>query len=57
MHSIEVEKVDAAHVEGASSLEMEARSKEEKALVRKMDMFLMPTMWFMYLFSYADRTK
>lgn len=30
---------------------------EEKRLVRKIDLFLMPTIWIMYLFSYADRTK
>lgn len=30
---------------------------EEKALVRKIDMFILPTMWLMYLLSYMDRTK
>jgi hypothetical protein len=30
---------------------------EEKALVRRVDLVLMPALWFMYLFSYADRTK
>ena len=30
---------------------------EEKALVRKIDMFILPTMWIMYLLSYMDRTK
>jgi hypothetical protein len=30
---------------------------EEKALVRREDLVLMPALWFMYLFSYADRTK
>lgn len=32
-------------------------SAEEKALVRKIDLFLLPTMWLMYLLSYMDRTK
>jgi hypothetical protein len=30
---------------------------EEKALVRKIDLFLMPTIWLMYLLSYMDRTN
>jgi hypothetical protein len=31
--------------------------EEEKKLVRKIDTFLLPTMWLMYLLSYMDRTK
>lgn len=31
--------------------------EEEKKLVRKIDSFLLPTMWLMYLLSYMDRTK
>jgi hypothetical protein len=31
--------------------------EEEKALVRKIDLFLLPCIWFMYLLSYMDRTK
>ena len=30
---------------------------EEKKLVRKIDLFLLPTIWLMYLLSYIDRTK
>lgn len=30
---------------------------EEKKLVRKVDMYLMPTIWIMYLLSYMDRTN
>lgn len=30
---------------------------EERALVRRLDLILMPAIWVMYLFSYADRTK
>lgn len=37
--------------------EISERVKEEKALVRRVDVVLMPALWFMYLFSYADRTK
>ena len=36
---------------------VEDRTDEEKALVRKIDLCLMPIVWVMYLFSYADRTK
>ncbi|KAF2638732.1 MFS general substrate transporter [Massarina eburnea CBS 473.64] len=31
--------------------------EEEKKLVRKIDGFLLPTMWLMYLLSYMDRTN
>lgn len=31
--------------------------EEEKALVRKIDLTLLPTIWVMYLLSYLDRTK
>ena len=32
-------------------------SIEERSLVRKIDLFLLPTIWLMYLLSYIDRTK
>ncbi|KAJ5861898.1 vitamin H transporter [Penicillium soppii] len=31
--------------------------QEEKALVRKIDLALLPVIWFMYLLSYMDRTN
>lgn len=31
--------------------------EEEKALVRKVDLYLLPMIWIMYLLSYMDRTK
>lgn len=31
--------------------------EEEQALVRKVDLTLLPTIWIMYLLSYLDRTK
>ncbi|EJT75873.1 nicotinamide mononucleotide permease [Gaeumannomyces tritici R3-111a-1] len=34
-----------------------AKSKEEEALVRKIDCYLLPTIWIMYLCSYMDRTN
>ncbi|KAI9845003.1 MAG: hypothetical protein M1837_005147 [Sclerophora amabilis] len=30
---------------------------EEKALVKKIDLYLLPTIWLMYLLSYVDRTN
>ncbi|CAK4031199.1 hypothetical protein AC578_5340 [Lecanosticta acicola] len=35
----------------------EEREREERALVRKVDLMLLPTMWLMYLLSYMDRTN
>lgn len=32
-------------------------TEEEKRLVRKIDLSLLPTIWLMYLLSYMDRTK
>lgn len=43
---------DAARVESTTSVQT-----MEKALVRKIDLFLLPTIWLMYLLSYIDRTK
>ncbi|KAL8376795.1 hypothetical protein RB595_007761 [Gaeumannomyces hyphopodioides] len=34
-----------------------AGSKEEEALVKKIDCYLLPTIWIMYLCSYMDRTN
>jgi len=30
---------------------------EERKLVRKIDLFLMPTLWIMYILNYVDRTN
>lgn len=32
-------------------------AEEERKLVRKVDLLLLPTIWIMYLLSYMDRTK
>ncbi|KAG9813736.1 hypothetical protein KCU68_g19831, partial [Aureobasidium melanogenum] len=32
-------------------------SQEEHKLVRKIDLYLLPTIWLMYLLSYMDRTN
>jgi hypothetical protein len=49
-------KVDVEFVESTKSNDnqQEDRSAEEKALVRKIDSFLLPTIWLMYLLSYMD---
>lgn len=32
-------------------------TEEERKLVRKIDLYLLPAIWLMYLLSYMDRTK
>jgi hypothetical protein len=32
-------------------------TEEERKLVRKIDLYLLPSIWIMYLLSYMDRTK
>lgn len=32
-------------------------SPEEKQLIRKIDFFLMPMLWIMYILNYIDRTN
>ena len=32
-------------------------TQEEKKLVRKVDIFLMPMLWIMYILNYVDRTN
>lgn len=43
------------HVEVAEELTW--TPEEERKLVRKIDLYLLPTIWLMYLLSYMDRTK
>jgi hypothetical protein len=45
----------AEHVEITQTISWTA--EEEKKLVRKIDLFLLPNIWLMYLLSYMDRTK
>lgn len=40
-----------------SVAELSYTNEEEKALIRKIDLHLLPTIWIMYLLSYMDRTK
>lgn len=40
-----------------ASIQESYTPEEEKALLRKIDLTLLPTIWIMYLLSYLDRTK
>lgn len=54
MYSIDdVKQNDIEFVEESNSND-EERAREEKALVRKIDLYLLPTVWLMYLLSYMD---
>ena len=52
------EKGRAIHLEGEQTdAAVDYTQAEEKKLIRKIDLFLLPTIWLMYLLSYVDRTK
>lgn len=58
--SLDLKQRDAEQIEydaPSSHMDDEALKAEEKALVRKIDLYLLPTIWLMYLLSYMDRTK
>lgn len=61
MGSLDLEGQDKAamskEIEHVSVAEPSFSPEEEKALVRKIDLTLLPTIWIMYLLSYLDRTK
>lgn len=40
-----------------ASIQEDFSPEEEKMLLRKIDLMLLPTIWIMYLLSYLDRTK
>lgn len=46
-------EIEHASIDEQSSFSAE----EERPLVRKIDLTLLPTIWIMYLLSYLDRTK
>ena len=51
---------DVAHTDGkndVSAIGFIEGTDEEKKLVRKVDLFLMPSIWILYCFSYMDRTN
>ena len=56
LEPIDVKEMDTPkHIEVAGDFTW--TPEEEKKLVRKIDLFLLPTIWLMYLLSYMDRTK
>lgn len=62
--SIEAVDVETKDMDATKHLEYESPAtgltwtpEEEKKLVRKIDLYLLPTIWLMYLLSYMDRTK
>ncbi|OAL02844.1 MFS transporter-like protein [Phaeosphaeriaceae sp. SRC1lsM3a] len=50
----DLEKSDAITGSGVSTV---PKSAEEKKLVRKIDLYLMPSVWFLYLLAYMDRSN
>ncbi|OCL05621.1 MFS general substrate transporter [Glonium stellatum] len=54
--SLDLKREDTEQIEALRADE-QALAIEEKALVRKIDLFLLPTIWLMYLLSYMDRTN
>ena len=60
--SFEAIEVDTKDKDSTNHVEVTAQGitwtpEEEKALVRKIDTYMLPTIWLMYLLSYMDRTK
>ena len=62
-HLGQAEKADVSHFDNVSAdpkvLEAEyvPNTPEERRLVRKMDLHLLPALWTMYVFNYLDRTN
>ncbi|PLB52522.1 MFS general substrate transporter [Aspergillus steynii IBT 23096] len=48
--------ISSAQIENAEEA-LSFTPEEEKALVRKIDLYLLPMIWIMYLLSYLDRTN
>jgi sugar phosphate permease len=54
----DVKCLEADYVEEyQDTTDLQFEAGEEKKLIRKIDLFLMPTIWLMYLMSYMDRTN
>ena len=53
----DMKKMDTIKDHVEVSEELTWTPEEEKMLVRKIDLYLLPTIWLMYLLSYMDRTK
>jgi hypothetical protein len=57
VENLERTKSDIIEDEYALASGYVAGTDEEKKLVRKIDLYLLPTIFLMYLLSYMDRTK
>lgn len=54
----QAKEISYHEIENANAIDaVSFTPEEEKALVRKIDLTLLPTIWVMYLLSYLDRTK
>lgn len=54
----QAKEISSHEVENVAAIETVLfTDEEEKALLRKIDLTLLPTIWVMYLLSYLDRTK
>jgi hypothetical protein len=53
----DVKEMDTSKDHVEVSEELTWTPEEEKRLIRKIDLYLLPTIWLMYLLSYMDRTK
>ncbi|KAI9727421.1 MAG: hypothetical protein M1834_008427 [Cirrosporium novae-zelandiae] len=51
------QELEAVEEELPTAEEQRWTPEEEKNLIRKIDLFLLPTIWLMYLLSYVDRTN
>lgn len=57
MSEADTKQEKAEQIEQIANASMGQMEKEERVLVRKIDLYLLPTIWMMYLWSYMDRTK
>ncbi|OSS47228.1 hypothetical protein B5807_09860 [Epicoccum nigrum] len=53
----DVKEMDTSKDHVEVSEELTWTPEEEKRLIRKIDLYLLPTIWLMYLLSYMDRTN
>lgn len=54
---VEDDKPKDSFTQDIRDTEYVSGTDEEKKLLLKIDLYLLPSIWFMYLFSYMDRTK
>jgi hypothetical protein len=54
--SLDLKHEDTEQIETLRADE-EALATEEKAAVQKIDLYLLPTIWLMYLLSYMERIQ